>query len=261
MKYTAWRFGSWFYWRSNVERWLFDESPRVVMYHSVGTEGGYDPLTVDEFREQIAWLDRHHHIVDLPTVLDAAPDTGKKVALTFDDGLASFHAHARPILQEYAVPATVFVLGASIEQPESITRARILAERLEVPERFMTSVELQELVADPLVTIGAHTWTHPVLPEITDPDEIDRELIGGRDVLESTLGISIDRFAYPYNEWDDEVRGRVDDAYEYAVQGGGRRTLITEDTDPYLIPRIPPSADLSRFQYDLSDASTYLRGR
>lgn len=261
MKYTAWRIGSRFYWGLNVERLLFEESPRVVMYHSVGVEGGYDPVSVSEFRDQIAWLDRHHEIVDLPAVLDAAPEPGKKVAITFDDGLASFNAHVRPILDEYSVPATVFALGAAIEQPGSTSRERIVAERLEVPERLMTSGKLRELVDDPLVTIGAHTWTHPRLTEVDDPDELDRELIGGRDVIESALGISIDRFAYPYNEWNEDVRERVDDAYEYAVRGGGRRTTITEDTDPSLIPRIPPNAELSRFQYDLSDVSTYLRGR
>lgn len=59
--------------------------------------------------------------------------------------------------------------------------------------------ELAELAADPRLTIGAHTLSHPMLAK-TDVVVARREVIGSRRVLEARLGRPVRHFAYPVGD-------------------------------------------------------------
>ena len=69
-------------------------------------------------------------------------------------------------------------------------RAYRIAPRLDVDG-------VRKLAANPLVTIGAHTRTHPWLASLP-PDEQRAEIEGGRDTLRDVLGADVTTFAYPY---------------------------------------------------------------
>lgn len=56
---------------------------------------------------------------------------------------------------------------------------------------------LKELSKDPLVTIGAHTHSHPFLPKLSEK-KAKAEMIKGRTRIKKMLGIETDYFAYPY---------------------------------------------------------------
>jgi peptidoglycan/xylan/chitin deacetylase (PgdA/CDA1 family) len=64
-------------------------------------------------------------------------------------------------------------------------------------EAFLNWRELRELAADPLITIGAHTRTHPVLANLSE-EKAFSEMARGRERLISELGVSATHFAYPY---------------------------------------------------------------
>ncbi len=72
----------------------------------------------------------------------------------------------------------------------------------------MTSEEVRALVADGLVTVGAHTITHPVLTELGAAD-CYREISGSKLACEAIIGESVASFAYPYGDFDDKVREAV----------------------------------------------------
>lgn len=260
MKETAWRLGSSIYWNLDIDRRVFGSYPRILMYHSIGVDGAYGARSTAQFRRQLKWLDDHHEIVDLDRVLTASSNGKKKIAITFDDGLASFYINALPIIEEFSVPVTVFVLGAAVKDHPELSPGQILQNRLETPERFMAESELQTLVEHPLVTIGGHSWSHPKLPEISDTEALQREIVDGTAAVESALDVSINRFAYPYNEWNDAVVDVVSDNFDLAVRGGGRRATISEKIDPVKLPRINAGIDLAHLQFDTADLSTYLRG-
>ena len=63
--------------------------------------------------------------------------------------------------------------------------------------RILTSLEIEELSKNSLITIGSHTQTHPLLSYL-DRREIRIELEQSKRKLEKIVGEEIDFFAYPY---------------------------------------------------------------
>ena len=57
--------------------------------------------------------------------------------------------------------------------------------------------ELRRIAKHPLVTIGGHTSSHPVLPKLSD-ESARQEIRGGTERLEQELNSKVDHFAYPY---------------------------------------------------------------
>lgn len=237
---------------------LHDSCPTVIMYHSVGVDGGYDNVSVANFRKQITWLHDQYNVVELSDVLDVSSEGPKNVAITFDDGLASFYKNARPVLQEYSLPATVFVCSAAVEESMSDRLETIVDERIQTPEQLMSTEELREIATDPLFTIGAHTKTHPKLPGIDSKSALIDEVIGSKEVLESSLDTTVDQFAYPCNEWDTRSQDIVRDTYEHAVFGGGLTSLITPETCTHRIPRISAGGSVEQLQLHVTDAGKQL---
>lgn len=66
-------------------------------------------------------------------------------------------------------------------------------------ELCMTWGELREVAADPLVAIGAHTVTHPMLAK--HPEDVARaEMAESRDAIRRELGTTPVHFAYPVGD-------------------------------------------------------------
>ena len=235
---------------------ITDSSPRIVNYHSIGDAEGYGNISLDTFRSHIRWLSERFDVVPLKALRQGEGDR-KRVSITFDDGLESYRKHALPVLREFRIPSTVFVIGAAVGNTGGMDAHHLGSERLGTGEPLMDRAALRSLVDDPLVTIGSHSLTHPRLPVI-DGDRMDGEIGGGKQALESTLDITIDSFAYPYNYWNDRVHRKVKQHFEYAVHGWGRHTLITDLTDRHLLPRIDGGVGLRQLQYRVRDFSTLL---
>lgn len=68
--------------------------------------------------------------------------------------------------------------------------------------RVMTIEELQMLDKNPLVTIGAHTSSHPMLAALA-PDEQRNEISEGKRKLENILGHEIKFLSYPFGQRQD----------------------------------------------------------
>lgn len=57
--------------------------------------------------------------------------------------------------------------------------------------------DLRELAGDPLVTIGAHTVSHPVLSALS-PEQACAEMRDGRERIEARIGAPVAHFCYPF---------------------------------------------------------------
>ncbi len=109
--------------------------------------------------------------------------------------------------------------------------------------------ELRTLAADG-VEIGCHTDSHPILSRITDPEELDREIRGAKEVMEQRLKRTVEHFCYP-NGRDADIS---DAAVECVRQAGFVSSvtctygLNTLPADPLRIMRLPFDADMN-FEY------------
>ncbi len=99
-------------------------SPRtlILLYHRV-TELPTDPqllaVTPAHFAEHLEVLQKYGQILSLRQLTSALqqgklPD--KTIVVTFDDGYADNFYHAKPLLEQYEIPATIFVAAGQIGQ-------------------------------------------------------------------------------------------------------------------------------------------------
>jgi peptidoglycan/xylan/chitin deacetylase (PgdA/CDA1 family) len=99
-------------------RWLrsrFINGALILGYHRI-EDTPQDPYAISvrprHFAEQLEALSRYAHVMPLPDLVRALRNDSlppRAVAVTFDDGYADNLYHAKPLLERYQVPATVFV--------------------------------------------------------------------------------------------------------------------------------------------------------
>jgi len=96
-------------------RWF---APRalILLYHRVLDLASPDPfllsVTPQHFAEHLEILCEHGHLMQLQQLAQMLRDGNlprRAVAITFDDGYANNLYHAKPLLERYNIPATVFV--------------------------------------------------------------------------------------------------------------------------------------------------------
>lgn len=133
--------------------------------------------------------------------------------------------------------------------PEQALRAevrRLSGEQGVDPQSFarelcMTWAELKAVAAHPLVTIGAHTVTHPMLAKHSD-DVARAEMADGRDAIAAKLGIEARHFAYPVG--DRSAVGPRDHAlasalgFETAVTTRPGHLTAAHSATPTALPRV-----------------------
>lgn len=99
----------------------------VVMYHGIAAEALPFPnwchLPLAEFTRQIAYLADHYTVLPLTEAIDrlvqGRPLPKFPAVITFDDAFRSVFTAAAPVLAEYGLPATVYVVTglADSQQP------------------------------------------------------------------------------------------------------------------------------------------------
>jgi len=89
--------------------------------------------------------------------------------------------------------------------------------------------QISELSKDNLCTIGSHTLTHGVLPNMS-VRQVEAELRDSKLILEQHVSKSIDHFAYPYGAWNESVLNLVREvSYKTAVLANGGMTRKGDD--------------------------------
>lgn len=164
----------------------------VIVYHGVrpnylGETADVKRYTVepDTLDHELAYLhDNNYHVIALSALSkyfdEGVPIPEKPIVLTFDDGWKNQYTYAYPILKKYGFTATFFIFTNAIGH-----------------KNFMTWDQIKEIDASGM-TIGGHTKTHPYLTGITDPIALEKEINGGKKIIEEHLGHPIETFAYPF---------------------------------------------------------------
>jgi peptidoglycan/xylan/chitin deacetylase (PgdA/CDA1 family) len=197
-------------------------------------------LSRNAFARQLDLLQQFCHVVSLsealrPAERGAAADSRPRVVITFDDAYRGAMTEGLAEVRARGLPATVFVAPGALQEAfwwdeyldedASARRAIALGElagqgsrvrthaaahgwnAATVPEHAhaVSASELEQALADPQLTLGAHSWSHPALPQLDDApltEELRRPLewLGSR-FPHAALSV----IAYPYGLADARV--------------------------------------------------------
>jgi hypothetical protein len=107
------------------------------------------------------------------------------------------------------------------------------------------------------ITFGAHTVTHPVLPNL--PLEKARwEIVQSKRDIEEKLGKKVTSFAYPFGPFNAEIAGLVKESgFTSAVTTEAE--LVNRRASPYELPRIGAVGDFNKFKVVFSGLFQDLR--
>ena len=181
---------------------------RVLTYHRFG-HMPQDPFCTraEKFEAQVALLAEEQRAVSLEDVkrfaLGQADLPLDACLITMDDGFASMHDIALPILQRHGVPAVAFITSSMIDAQRATP----------LPEAFLTLAQLRAMHAGGIV-IGSHAYTHRSmgkLPLLEAREEVKRS----KESLEDMIGAPVTSFAYPFGTRGD-FTPETDDALERA---------------------------------------------
>jgi len=200
----------------------FSSAPEVAIlcYHSVSESVHPTAVRPEALEVHLGFLqEMGHTFVSLEDIMawhaGTKPLPSRAVALTFDDGYADFETTVVPLLKKFNAPAAVFVIGETSEA----------AYRLD-EQPFMTPEVLERVAQEPLVEVGYHSRTHPnldELPEYSLPAEV-------------TPPPGLRFFAYPGGHHSRDAVRALERA-GYAAAFTIRPTLVSRDSDQYLMPR------------------------
>jgi len=180
-----------------------------------------------QFERQMGWLARHGYETAPSAQLASEAPTGRRVGVSFDDGFASVHQFALPVLRKLGLRATVFVstdyVGHTAQFPWDYAAG----------DPPLTWAQIDELRAGGF-EIGSHACSHRELPQLDD-GELARELQESCRIVRQATGEAPKTLAYPHGSFDERVKSataRAGYAAAFAVYSQ------PEQADAFSVPRI-----------------------
>ncbi|MGB3512084.1 MAG: polysaccharide deacetylase family protein [Microcoleaceae cyanobacterium] len=139
--------------RWSQRRWMkIHPHALILLYHRV-TVLDSDPqllsVSPQNFAEHLQILSKSYHLVSLRELVKQLCEGQVKhhsVAITFDDGYADNLHEAKPLLEKYGIPATVFVTAGKIGQNQEFwwdDLERILLKTVHLPEKLALTINSQ----------------------------------------------------------------------------------------------------------------------
>jgi peptidoglycan/xylan/chitin deacetylase (PgdA/CDA1 family) len=139
---------------------------------------------------------------------------------------------------------TYLALWRKLRTASQVERTRVMAslratfqgahDPLSLPMGF---AEIQELIRDGLVTIGAHTIHHPALTGLS-MEECREEVVGSAEQCRRLTGLEISSFAYPYGDMNEQVRQIVAETGFVSACSTRSAHVDVDLQDIYAMPRL-----------------------
>jgi poly-beta-1,6-N-acetyl-D-glucosamine N-deacetylase len=173
----------------------------ISMYHDILTEKQvFFDVTPEEFEAHLRLMqEKGITPISMDQLMlhlrSGMPLPEKPILLTFDDGYEGHFTHVYPLLKKYNYPAIFSIYTAKVGK--------------KMGRSSLTWEQIREMAKDPLVTIAAHSVTHP--PDLTKlpDDKLRQEIADSKQILETELGIPIHYFTYPEGKYDQRVADQV----------------------------------------------------
>ncbi len=193
----------------------------VLMYHAVSDDlWGIEELFVspENMRSQLEYLTENGYdpifFSDLPNL----DQYDKPIILTFDDGYDDNYEYLFPLLREFGVKATVFVISDMLGD-----------------EHYLTDQQAREMSDSGLVDIQSHTATHQQLATLT-AEEQEEELSRSRLEIARVTGKLPYVLAYPNGSYDSDTLALAARYYQFGMKMNGGSWYIGENR--YEVDRI-----------------------
>jgi peptidoglycan/xylan/chitin deacetylase (PgdA/CDA1 family) len=152
-----------------------------------------------------------------------------RFVISFDDGYEGTLVYAAQALKQHRFTAIQFLVADRLGQRNEwdlgldTTMERIM-DRSQVQDWLSLGFE-----------IGAHTLTHPRLPNLPIP-EAKNEVADSKKKLEDLFGVTVKHFAYPYGEYNNAILDLVREAgFETACTC--ETDVVRHGVDPFRLPR------------------------
>ncbi len=176
--------------RELAKPYLYSPNLKTLLYHLVSDEtyGDYPYLFVKaaDFEAQLREIEQR----GLKTYFADEPQRAHGragVVITFDDGYVDNYTTAFPLLKQYNMKATIFLVTDMIGT-----------------EGHLTEAQIREMAESGLVHFGSHTVSHPTLTALSE-ERIREELSRSKETLEALTGETVDALAYPGGAYDETV--------------------------------------------------------
>lgn len=172
----------------------------VLMYHNISDDipPSYRSIKVNDFREQMRYLKKKCEVIDIRKLIEIyrSPQTMSKsrkprVVITIDDGHYDNYTNAFPILKEFGLPATLFIVSNwSMNEAEGPKRA------------FLNLREMKEMTNHG-ITFCSHTQSHRNLSKLGYEEQRKEILSGMKRLYDLFPGKEVlEAFAYPFGEYN-----------------------------------------------------------
>jgi peptidoglycan/xylan/chitin deacetylase (PgdA/CDA1 family) len=164
----------------------------ILMYHHVKNHQEYDDevekglsVKIANFQEQMKYLDSNgYQTISLDQLFS---DGGQKnIVITFDDGYKNVFTNAYPIMKEFDLTGTVFVITDFVGK-----------------DRYMNWDELRELY-NAGWQIQSHSLTHPNLTNIS-LEEAWNQIYNSKIDIEKNISQIVTFLSYPAGKYNEEI--------------------------------------------------------
>jgi len=180
-----------------------DKSIPILMYHSVEyvEEEPNNILRVpkEKFIEQMKFLkDNGYTTLSMAELYaffkDNLPVPKKSVVLTFDDGYEDNYKNALPVIKEFGLKATVFVVTDWVGTNNS----------------YMTIPQLKEMDANGF-EVQCHTLAHKELDKLTYEQQL-KDLKESKEFMERNLNKKVTTICYPIGKFNKNTIKAAEEA-------------------------------------------------
>jgi len=194
----------------------------------------------------------------------------KYINISFDDGFRDVYDYAYPLFKALQIPFTIFLVGnfpegtsdlwwIQMEQyySDDVDGFEASMKRIYQSNRNMRDAmhvltdsepdyelcsrlalswsQLKEMVNSGWCTIGSHSMTHPGLTRLC-LDEVRKELLDSRKVIEENLGVKVKHLSYPHSMFNADIQKIVKElGFQSATLGYGGKVRIKDN--PYQLNR------------------------
>ena len=198
----------------------------IFMYHFIRDDTGdyqypENMVKPSSLKEQLKYLSENGYETIFVSDIDNLELYKKPVMLTFDDSWEDFYINAFPLLKEYNLKATLYVITSFVGRTG-----------------YCTLDELKEIKQSGLVDIQSHSISHPRLSKLPN-EEIVKELRESKEFLKENLNVDVNTICYPYGDYSKAV---IEEArnigYRFGIAMTGGVFYSKTHKDLYQIPRI-----------------------
>ena len=181
--------------------------------------------TIKELTKQFDYFkENNFEVVPLSKILTKLENKeeipSKWIALTIDDAYKSFYDHGLDIFKKYNYPFSLYVYVQATQKHYG---------------DYMTWEQIKETAK--FGEIGLHSYAHPKLQNLSK-EEIILDTNKAYNILEKNTGIKASTYAYPYGEFNEEVKSTLKNNFNFRSILNQNTGSVKKNTDIYDIPRI-----------------------